>query len=60
MSMLVSRIDYDKHKFIPNEEKDTYMYQDSKTYYFVPELSNGREDDMVTYLNFVYVVSPAI
>ncbi|CAL8080165.1 unnamed protein product [Orchesella dallaii] len=55
MGPYVYIIDYDKHNFVPNEDDDTYVYQDSKTYFFVPEMSNGREDDMVTYINLIFV-----
>jgi hypothetical protein len=36
---------------------DSILYRNVKYWHFVPELSNGTEDDVITQLNAVAVVS---
>lgn len=47
-----------KYEITKNSAQDTVKYKQNRTFYFEPEMSNGREDDQVTMMNVLFIVSP--
>lgn len=45
-----------KFGIVFNEQNDTIFYKESTHFYFRPDLSNGSESDMLTFINLPYVV----
>lgn len=49
------REDWEKVNITVNDD-DTVRYVQTKTFTFVPEMSGGKEDDEVTFINVIFLV----
>lgn len=54
---IIFRVDFDKFDFARNDTLDTILYSPTRTYFFQSDKSKGKEEDLVTYVNVMFLVS---